>query len=130
MKDTRMSDNEPKRISHAYFIQLPIAQAIELRDELKTTVWEIAQQEGVEETLREAQFDIQAGKTAIDPNTIITVIVTFVGTKVASSVTDKILEKAWEAWETKILPPLKQKFGKTALVDKDERKDSETTEEP
>jgi hypothetical protein len=122
-----MSNNETEERDHAYFIQLPIEEAAEVSDELEETVWTIAEEEGVEQTLRDANFDLRVGKTFIDPNTLITVIVHFAATGAVSGAASKItsiaIDQAWKAWTTKVLPRLKEKLGQTVLVDKDEQKE-------
>src|SRR5947209_13881308 len=109
-----MSNRPAEERDHAYFIQLPIDEALEVSDELETTVWEIAREEGVEEALKDAQFDIRIGKTAIDPNAVVTVIVHLAATGAVSGAASKItsiaIDQAWKAWLTKILPALKKKL--------------------
>jgi hypothetical protein len=122
-----MKNNEMEEIDHTYSIDLPIEEAAEVSDKLEETVWAIAKEQGVEQTLRDANFDIQAGKPFFDPHTLITVIVHFAGGAAAgagSAFGKKVTEKAWEAWTTKVLPRLKEKFGPTVLVDKDKQKES------
>src|SRR5947209_1723094 len=119
-----MTSNTTERKHHDYYIKLPINEALDVRDQLETTIWEIARSEGIEETLRESQFKVQVGKPALDPFTVITVVIVYLGMKTADKVTDKVLDKVWEAWEKKILPELQRKFGKNVLVD--ENDDEET----
>ena len=118
-----MTSNTPERKHHDYYIKLPINEALDVRDQLEATIWEIARREGVEETLRESQFKVHVGKPAIDPFTVITVVITYLAMKTADKVTDKVFDKTWEAWEKKIRPELWQKFGKDLLVDKDDDDD-------
>ena len=118
-----MSNNETEERDHAYFIQLPIEEAAEVSDKLEETVWTIAEEEGVEQTLRDANFDLRVGKTFIEPLTLITVIVHLAGSAVAGKVASVLVDEAWKAWTTKVLPRLKEKLGQTVLVDKDEQKE-------
>lgn len=120
-----MDKSAAEERSHEYFIHLPINEAIAVRNELESSVWEIAKQEGVEDTLREAHFDVRVGKPAIDVNTIITVVVTYIGLKTLDNTYDKLYDKAWDAWVEKVWPALKKKFGETVLIEKDQKKNSQ-----
>ena len=138
-----MSDTIPEGKRQEYVINLPFREALKVREELDEAVWEIARQEGVEETLKEANFQVQIGETAFDPHAIIVFIASlspivssaaYVAKKVLDKATDKAMDKAtdkaldeaWKAWETKVLPALKKKFGETSLVKKDEPIQQET----
>lgn len=110
-----------------YYIKLPLAQALEVRDQIEETIWSIARTEDVEQTLQDAQFEVQAGKPALDPGTWMIIIIGWVAMKTVDKVTDKALDKAidktYEAWITKILPRLKQTFGDEVLVENEEDED-------
>jgi hypothetical protein len=118
-----MSDNEAEKRDYAYFIQLPIEEAAEVSDQLEEIIWLIAEEENVDQTLRDADFDLRIGKTIVDPHTMITVIVHLAGSTIASKVSSVLVDEAWKAWTAKILPRLKEKFGQTVLVDKDDQKE-------
>lgn len=120
-----MDNSAAEERSHEYFIQLPINEAIEVRDELESAIWEIARQEGVEDTLKEAHFDVRIGKPAIDINTVITVIITYIGLRTLDNTYDKLYDKAWNAWVEKVWPGLKQKFGDTFLAEKGKKKNNQ-----
>ena len=100
-----------------YYIDLPTDQALEVRSQLETTIWDIAQEENVATILRQANFQIILGQPAIEVGIAITVIVTYVGMKIIDKPVDEAID--W-AWGQIILPRLRKKLGKKALVDSDE----------
>lgn len=113
-----MSDES--KITQYYYINLPLDEALEIRDSLEDAIWEIARQNDVEETLREAKFDIKIGQPAVEAGVAITVVVTYLATKLVDKVTDKALDKAIDTiWSKIILPKLRRRFGKKALVEKE-----------
>lgn len=120
-----MSNSAAEERRQEYFIQLPINEAIAVRDDLEKSIWEIARQEGVEDTLKAARFDIRVGKPAIDPNTLITVVITYLAIKTADKTYDKLYDQVWDAWTEKVWPVLKHKFGDTFLIEKDKHKNDQ-----
>lgn len=114
--------------SYSYYIALPIGEAIQVRDGLEDVIWEIAREEGVEDTLRKADFRVRASEPAIDAGVVITVVITYIASKALDKVTDKVMDKVIDntgkalstIWLNRILPKLRQRLGQSALVDEDE----------
>lgn len=108
-----------RQVTH-YYIDLPVEQAIEIQTQLDATIWAIAQEEQVEDILRNADFRVIVGQPALDPGTLITVVVTYVGTKIVDKTLDGAID--WtakttiELWEKLILPKLRKRLGDRALV--------------
>jgi hypothetical protein len=120
-----------KERRYSYYINLPLDEALSIRDSLTAAIWEIASEEGVEEMLREAKFQVRPSELAIDAGAVITVVVTYLATKVVDKTTDKAIDKMGETlrhiWLNKILPKIRDRFGEDALVDEDDEDvDSET----
>ncbi len=112
-----------ERKEYTYYIKLPRNEALEVRDQLSDEIKAIARQKGEEETLREAGFEVRVGKPALDPGTLITVIITYIGMKAVDKAIDHSLDHAWLVWQEKILPALKEKFGPDVLIEQDEEDD-------
>jgi len=112
--------------SYEYYLDLPLdtGEMLRVRDSLENMIWEIAQQEEVAETFREANFTIKVGKPFPDGGIVLAFLVGFVANKVADKVVDKAMDaaidKASNAWKTKVLPELQRKlqrlYGKKARL--------------
>ena len=116
-----MESGVPSRVSRSYYIDLPIDEALYVRDMLNESISEIASEQGVDEDLRQANFKIRASEPAIDAGVVITVVVSYLGMKLIDKITDKTLDKLIdEIWLKKILPELRKRFGEKALVEEEE----------
>lgn len=115
-----------RQILH-YYIDLPTDQALEVRSQLEATIWEIAQEENVEAVLRESDFRVVVGQPMIELGTVITVIVTYVGMKIVDEAIgwafDKAVETTSDVWTKVILPKVRERLGRQALVDSTEEMD-------
>lgn len=113
------------RLTLHYYIDLPIDQALEVREELEPTVWEIAREENAEEILRDADFRVIVGQPAIEVGTVITVVVTYIGMKIIDKsvdeaigwALDKAIETTTDLWTRVILPKVRERLGWNALSD-------------
>ncbi len=106
-----MIHNQTREVQHEYHINLSVDEALEVRDSLAALVWQVAKEEGVEDTLRRVDLRIAVGEPAIDPGILITVVVTYLASKTLDVLTEKAIEKvmdeAEEAWQ-RILPKIRR----------------------
>ncbi len=106
-----MIHNQTREVQHKYHINLSVDEALEVRDSLEALVWQVAKEEGVEDTLRRVDLRIAVGEPAIDPGILITVVVTYLASKTLDVLTEKAIEKvmdeAEEAWQ-RILPKIRR----------------------